>query len=579
MGKEKKRSADEKEKEETLFYYELVGVICIILAITILGRLGKIGYFLAIFFKVIFGDWYWIFIVFLMFYGFLSLLRHKSFDFKNPRFIGCVFICFSLLIFAHFPIHNLIKQRNRNYFAETWSLYRQYINSGSEMYLGGGMLGAVMFYVVYYLIGTVGVVLAGAFILMLGVSLIIDMPIVDIFKTFGRKVKDVGHLGKRFNRFFKYDLGRRGQPAEKKNIFAKAQQVPLKILEEYQNVMNYNFQEKTAYETRSLIHSVFNNLHIEYRDLDLTVSYKVTTYKFTVFSEFETTKLLERLNNVIEEDLLLARDGSALMIQIVNKYPQILTMRELLMKQSSLRSNFIMPLGLTYENKLCELDVSQNGHLLLIGSEKTGIRNFVNFYVFALFVKENLLNYEIELYDGKGELFVLHDLIPTETGGDVNEFLTAVIAEIDAKLKTINGAGVSSMDEYNKKLEIENSSELRMRRKFIIINRLDCDKETYSYFENKLMYIIQLGEKAGITVLYVVRDAMYATSIVLSLFPNKLVFKLESGLFSQKIINNENATFLQAEGDCFYLSQIKARRLQTALVSKKDIDAVKSHLK
>ena len=172
MGKEKKRSADEKEKEETLFYYELVGVICIILAITILGRLGKIGYFLAVFFKVIFGDWYWIFIVFLMFYGFLSLLRHKSFDFKNPRFIGCVFICFSLLIFAHFPIHNLIKQRNRNYFAETWSLYRQYINSGSEMYLGGGMLGAVMFYVVYYLIGTVGVVLAGAFILMLGVCLL-----------------------------------------------------------------------------------------------------------------------------------------------------------------------------------------------------------------------------------------------------------------------------------------------------------------------------------------------------------------------------------------------------------------------
>ena len=70
MGKEKKRSADEKEKEETLFYYELVGVICIILAITILGRLGKIGNFLAVFFKVIFGDWYWIFIVFLMFYGF-----------------------------------------------------------------------------------------------------------------------------------------------------------------------------------------------------------------------------------------------------------------------------------------------------------------------------------------------------------------------------------------------------------------------------------------------------------------------------------------------------------------------------
>jgi hypothetical protein len=579
MAKEKKRSADEKEKEETLFYYELVGVICIILAITILGRLGKVGYFLAVFFKVIFGDWYWIFILFLLFFGFLSLLRHKSFDFKNPRFIGCVFICFSLLIFAHFPIHNLIKQRNRNYFAETWALYRLYINTGSDMYLGGGMLGAVMFYVAYYMIGTVGVVLAGAFVLMLGISLIIDMPIVDIFKNLGRRVKDVGRLGKRFNRFFKYDLGRRGAAPEKKNIFARSQQVPLKILEEYQNVMNYNFQEKLAYETRSLIHSVFNNLHIEYRDLELTVSYKVTTYKFTVFSEFETAKLLERLNNVIEEDLLMARDGSTLMLQVVNKYPQILTLRELLMKQTSLHNNFLIPLGLTYENKLCELDVAQNGHLLLIGSEKTGLRNFINFFVFALFVKENLLNYEIELYDHKNELFVLHDLIPVHTETDVNEYLTAVIAEIDAKLETINGAGVASLSEYNKKLEIANRPEQMLRRKFLIINRLDCDKETYAYFENKLMYIIQLGEKAGITVLYVIRDPMYATSIILSLFPNKLIFKLESAAFSQKILNNENATYLQAEGDCFFLSQIKARRIQTALVSKKDIEAVKGHLK
>ena len=72
---------------------------------------------------------------------------------------------------------------------------------------------------------------------------------------------------------------------------------------------------------------------------------------------------------------------------------------------------------------------------------------------------------------------------------------------------------------------------------------------------------------------------MYATSIILSLFPNKLIFKLESAAFSQKILNNENATYLQAEGDCFFLSQIKARRIQTALVSKKDIEAVKGHLK
>ena len=134
--------------------------------------------------------------------------------------------------------------------------------------------------------------------------------------------------------------------------------------------MNYSFQEKFAIETRSLIHSVFNNMNIEYRDLDLTISYKVTTYRFVIFSDYESKVLMERLNNVIEEDILFGKDNNNLIIQIVNKYPQILTMRELLMKQSSLYNNYLLPLGLTYDNKYVELDMIKNGHLLLIISVK-----------------------------------------------------------------------------------------------------------------------------------------------------------------------------------------------------------------
>ena len=83
MGKEKKRSADEQEKQETTFYYELVGIIFIIFSITVLGELGKIGSFMLVLFKVAFGDWYWVIILFLLFYGFQSLLTHKSFNFKT----------------------------------------------------------------------------------------------------------------------------------------------------------------------------------------------------------------------------------------------------------------------------------------------------------------------------------------------------------------------------------------------------------------------------------------------------------------------------------------------------------------
>lgn len=536
---------------------------------------------MLILFKVAFGDWYWLIILFLLFYGFQSLLRHKSFNFKNQRFIGFVFITFSLLLFAHFPLHNYVNRKSTNYFSETWSVYKSFINTNVDSYLGGGIIGAIMFYAIYYLFGSVGVVLIGVIIILFGFSLIINKPLIDIFKSFGKGTKNIGKYAKSFNNFFKYQLGsgRKEKTVQRRDIFSRSQQIPLKIFEEFQNVMNYNFQEKHCYEMRSLIHSVFNNLHIEYKDVDLTISYKVSSFRFTIFSEYNLKAVMDRLNNVIEEDILFAQDGTSLMIQVTNKFPQILTIRELLMKQASLQNNYLLPLGLTYENKLCEIDITRSGNLLLIGSKNSGIKNFINYYICALFVKENLINYQIEIYDKQNEFFHLQPLLDIESEQDINDYLNKVIEEIDSRLETINNYGTTTIDEYNKKLDIEGSKEPKMQRKFIIINHFQADRETYSYFENKLMYVTQLGEKAGISTVYVVREEFYITSIIMSLYAHKLVFKLDSIPFSVKVMNNENATYLQSHGDSFYLSQIKARRIQTALVSKKDIEAVIEYLK
>ena len=44
-------------------------------------------------------------------------------------------------------------------------------------------------------------------------------------------------------------------------------------------------------------------------------------------------------------------------------------------------------------------------------------------------------------------------------------------------------------------------------------------------------------------------------------------------------MNNNNAMYLQNKGDCFYISQIKARRIQTPLVSKNDLEKIYGQLK
>lgn len=578
MAKDKKRSGDEK-KEETLFYHELIGIIFIIFSISILGSLGKIGSFLKDLFKVGFGDWYWIVILFFLIFGLVNLFKHQSFDFKNQRFIGFLFVCFGLLIFANFPLHNYIEESSNEYFSETWKIYKHYLDTKVDMYLGGGLVGSLLFYLVYYLFGSVGVVLVGLLIMLLGVSLIIKMPIIEMFKNIGTKTKKITRLTGNFSRFFKYNLGAAEEKVlpVKKNIFSKSQQIPLKIFEEVPNVMNYNFQDKLALELRGLIHTVFNNLNIEYKDLSYTITYQITSFKFIVFSEFNMDNLIERLNNVIEDTILIGYEGTNLMIQVVNKYPQILTIREILLKQSNLYDNYIMPIGLTYENKIYEIDLKQNANILLIGSKESGLKNFVIYFIAALFVKVNLTNYEIEIFDSNKEFTLLENIIDIKRDLGINDYLTQVISLIDNKLELINNAKTTSIDEYNQK--IENDAAEKLKRKIIIINAIDVDKETYAYFENKIMYITQLGEKAGVSIVYLIRDEINYTTILSSLFIHKLVFKLTSNTFSARVMNNNNALYLQSNGDCFYLSQIKARRIQTPLVSNKDLSKIIETLK
>ena len=77
MAKEKKRKVDEVEKKETLFYYEIIGVILIVFSTTVLGKFGRIGSFFTLLFKTCFGDWYWLFILFILFLGIYNLFLHN----------------------------------------------------------------------------------------------------------------------------------------------------------------------------------------------------------------------------------------------------------------------------------------------------------------------------------------------------------------------------------------------------------------------------------------------------------------------------------------------------------------------
>ena len=113
----------EKDKKDMTFYYEVTGILSILIPIIAFARFGLVGYYVMLVFKIIFGDWSFLFLLFLMLYGIRCLIFHKSIMIKSVRFIGIILFAISILTLSHLPMHNYVSQFDSNYFKVTLSLY------------------------------------------------------------------------------------------------------------------------------------------------------------------------------------------------------------------------------------------------------------------------------------------------------------------------------------------------------------------------------------------------------------------------------------------------------------------------
>jgi len=571
MSKEKKLKMDETKKE-TPFYYETIGFIALIFVIIVFGQLGRIGEILNIFFMVAFGDWYWLTVLFILFFGLSNILTHRRFDFKNQRYIGYLICTLGLIILSHFSLHKAIvaDTTGRSYLSLTWNHYRNFITSNSfdmNQTLGGGIIGGFIFFVIYYLLGTIGIILVSIIIIILGFAMIINKSVVDIAKYVFAKLKDIKKVTCSFNRFFKYEIGKE-KPKPELEIYTKDKVIPLKVLDTYQNEMNFSFQEKQCMELKSLIISVFNNFNIEFREIDTKVSYAISTFKYYIYTNYDYEKLIEKLRDLIEEKVCVTRYNNNLIIEINNKFVSLLTARNLLMKQTIL-NNYLIPLGINSENELEEVDITRDGNILILGKENVGIRNFIYYFICSLFMKISIANYEFVLFDETGTFSHLA-LFSHVDSGNIIEYLNRIITEIDEKIKVIKNHGAENINDYNKSQELEGKD--LMRRKFIVFNY--SNDENKKIVEDKLMYIMQMGRLCGTSIIIVCRDITLISSIILSIIKIKLIFKLRDFKDSMTILNDSKATYLDNKGEVIYINKDKQIRMQTPLISENEINKI-----
>ena len=569
-----KKSKEEIKQNPGQFYYESIGMILLILTIVIVAKLGKVGLFFTLILKVLFGDWYLLLVVLLMIFGIYLILNHKGFNFKNQRFLGYVFFVFSLLLLSHFSVHNFIKSEEGSYLKNTFSYYKMFITNDYDSYLGGGIIGAIMFFIIYSLLSSFGVILISTILIILGLTMVINKPLKELGEWFFCLFKKIGKYEKSFSNFFKYEIGAKKIDVE--NIYNCKRKITLKNLDEYKNLMLLNNQEKNLEEIKTLVISVLNNLNYRYRLLHCFSSYSSSLLVFQIYDEFDCSTIGSKISILIEENIYLSKVSSNLNIEINNKNSSVLSLRELLSKQSILYNNYLIAIGINIKNQIEEIDFSNNANILVIGDINAGVKSCVSSIVLSTIMKVTVDKVEFHLFDELGDFCDYNFLFKTINNGNIKEYLKNIIDIIDERVNMFNLKNIHHIDEYNILLSQESYNIIK---RMIYVVELDDynNNHDYKYIDDKIMYIIQVGMAVGVYIIFVSRNIKKVSTILFSLFKNKLVFNI--GEIETPLIETKHCKVLTNKGDSIFYRETIIKRIQCPKFTKEELEKIKQEIK
>ena len=275
MAKEKQLKF-EKEVKDLTFYYEIIGIISLIIPVLAFARLGVIGFYIMLIFKITFGDWYFLFLLSIFVYGLRCLLYHKPMNFKALRVIGIFLVLLGIMMLSHFPMHKYIvsfdTENTGGYLRKTIGLYLDYFkNYYDGMVVGGGILGSIFFYLFYSLFSSVGTIFMILIFVFVGVVFFTEKTIKDFLGIFGKWGSKIFKFIKRKFISFKYDIVIPKTKQKKKSI-------NINELKESIGIKFEGLEQTKAKELKDKISSILNSMNIFYNEINFTVGYNVTTF-------------------------------------------------------------------------------------------------------------------------------------------------------------------------------------------------------------------------------------------------------------------------------------------------------------
>lgn len=608
MAKKKKRK--EENKESTGYIVELKGILLIIIAIIGLCPFGPVADFIKGFSCFLFGTLWAVFLVCLIFIGFVTIVKRKIPKILTGKTIGLFIIAIGILTLLHISYIKTLKINPNNFdilkngtqvLEKTVDNVMEYIKGGFDSSnTGGGVIGGIFLSIFVSLLTLNGTKFICIILIICGILIYTGLSLYEIFKKTGDEVKSLAS---------KVKMPKREKNGHKKVVLDKeeVEKVEDNVVEEKQVEVvnnidnNVTTNKKYTYPPISLLNKpskvdgkdnelaiknnipiliqVLKDFGIEAKVVNAHVGPAVTQYELEIKAGTKVSKILG-LNREIAL-ALAAKDvriqapipgKNTIGIELPNKSISMVTVREVLanVPSSKAGSKLLAVLGRDIMGNPQWMEINKTPHLLVAGSTGSGKSVCINSILASILMRAKPDEVKLVLVDPKKvELSIYngvpHLLAPVVTDPKrANVALKRIVSEMERRYDVFEESKTKNIESYNAYIDKKNESlplearEKKMPYIVVIIDELaDLMLVAAKEVEDSIMRITQMARAAGIHLIVATQrpSTDVITGVVKANIPSRISFAVSSGIDSRTILDMVGAEKLLGKGDMLFLPQ------------------------
>jgi S-DNA-T family DNA segregation ATPase FtsK/SpoIIIE len=603
LSKEKKRKPKEDPTKEGQVYFEVWGILFILITIILLSELGPVGETLNILTKMIFGDWYWIILIFLFYYGTLMIIYHQFITYSSIKIKGMIFLSAGLLIYTHFPIYNAvisdIEKYDSNVISESYSLFMSYIeNQNYNGVYGGGMLGATLFWLCINLLGEVGTKISAIILLISGISYLFEKTIYEFIDDtyYGSKnafIKVKHYVSRIFNQMAEVSKLSKNPSVEVKTekikvqennnvkfeniVMTKAEKFVVekgkyikpnsKQLKYHENKGILESQKEITINNGKIINEFTRSLFLSMEINEIYIGPTISTYIIDIENTIKSKKIIsnkEELFLMLETRNIRIYDKyenkHSLYIEVPNKFRYLVSLREILEEETDEK---LFPIGRNYRGQVFSIDFKQMSNILVIGHDIDSKIMLLKTIISSILYRRTPDEFKLvicdstkyELNDFENNHHLYYELI--DNFQSMKPMLIKLYTEVEQRLNNIN---------YQTK---DPTAILLILNDFVDFY-INNDE-----FLKYLNYILVYGSKVNVFTIYSTSnlDDKIINNNLKAQFDTTIALMMNSKEVSFKYIEDDTSKLLK-DGDCLILSRSVNTNIRVQIANLTDEDII-----